>query len=193
MTDTYQFTKPSFQKSIPDTITVDTTSRRYISRSSGYFSFDSTAVDTTVVVIKPKSTLAATLLSVVIPGGGQIYNGSYWKIPIIYGLQGFFIYEWIQNNNSYKSFRAQLEDSLKVAGPPPWSSQEQYYISSLQGYRDAYRDQRDSYAWYMAGVAVLSILDAYIDAELSGFDISPSLGFAPDRSATVAISLVVKL
>lgn len=155
------------------------------SSSSGYLSFDSTTIDTSVVIVKQKSALTAILLSAVIPGGGQIYNGSYWKVPIIYGLQGFFVYEWIQNNNSYRSFRTQLQDSIN-ADPSSLS------IGQLQNYRDAYRDQRDSYAWYMAGVYVLSILDAYIDAELSGFDISPNLGFAPDGSTTAAISFRVK-
>jgi len=144
---------------------------------------DSTTVDTSVVIIKQKSALTSVLLSAVIPGGGQIYNGSYWKLPIIYGLQAFFVSQWIVNNNSYKYYRSQYDSSI-VASPPNGDI-------NLQSERDAYRDQRDSYAWYIAGVYALSILDAYIDAELSGFDVSPSLGFAPDGSAAGAISVSV--
>jgi hypothetical protein len=154
--------------------------------------FRESTADTTLVVIKQRSALAAALWSAVIPGGGQIYNRSYWKLPIIYGLQAFFIYEWISNNNTYKSFMNQYEDSLKTAGQPPWSSQEEYYLSVLQGARDGARDSRDSYAWYMAGVYALSVLDAYIDAELSGFDVSPGLGYAPDGSAGMGILVRVK-
>lgn len=175
-----------------DTMVVDTNADHSTVRISRSAVSDSTAADTSVVVIKQNSALTAVLLSAVVPGGGQIYNGSYWKVPIIYGLQAFFVYEWISNNKSYQSFRTQYEDSLKTAGPPPWSLQQQQYLSSLQGDRDSYHDQRDSYAWYIVGVYALSILDAYVDAELSGFDVSPSLGFAPNGSASAAISVRVK-
>jgi hypothetical protein len=181
VTNGYQFISPLKRHQITDTVFVDTVAHS----SSGYLSFDSTTADTSTVFIQQKSTLTAVLLSAVIPGGGQIYNGSYWKVPIIYGLQGFFVYEWIQNNNLYKSFRTQLEDTLRV-------NPKSDFIGTLQGIRDSYHDQRDSYAWYMAGVYVLSVLDAYIDAELSGFDVSPSLGFAPDGSATAAVSFRVR-
>ena len=155
--------------------------------------FDSsTIVDTSTVVIKQKSALEALLLSAVIPGGGQIYNRSYWKLPIIYGLQGFLVYEWISNNKTYQSFKKQYEDSLRTAGPPPWSYQEQYVLGVFQTDRDGARDQRDSYAWYIVGVYALTVLDAYIDAELSAFDVSPSLGFTPDGSTSAAILVRVK-
>jgi Family of unknown function (DUF5683) len=175
--------------SIFDTTVADTSTHRSIVTSPLYS--DSTIADTSVLIVKQKSALAAVLLSAVIPGGGQIYNGSYWKVPIIYGIQGFFIYEWISNNKTYQSFRTQYDnydDSLK-AGKPSYSSG---YLGQLQGFRDAYHDQRDSYAWYMAGVYALSVLDAYIDAELSGFDVSPSLGLAPDGSASAAICVKVR-
>ena len=45
------------------------------------YSNDTSTVDTNVVIVKQKSALTAVLLSTVIPGGGQIYNGSYWKVP----------------------------------------------------------------------------------------------------------------
>lgn len=146
---------------------------------------DTAAVDTSTAIIKQKSALTAVLLSVVIPGGGQIYNGSYWKVPIIYGLQAFFVTQWISNNKTYQSFRTQYDDSLKAGA-------NSYYLLQLQQDRDAFHDQRDSYAWYIAGVYVLSMLDAYVDAELSGFDVSPKLGVAPDGSASVAVSVRVK-
>jgi hypothetical protein len=141
--------------------------------------------DTSAVLIKQKSPLVAVLLSATIPGGGQIYNGSYWKVPIIYGLQAFFVSQWISNNKTYQSLRSQYSDSLRTGS-------NSGYLDQLQQYRDSYHDQRDSYAWYIAGVYLLSIIDAYVDAELSGFDVSSSLGFAPNGSAVAAISFKVK-
>lgn len=140
-----------------------------------------------------RSPLAAVLLSMVIPGGGQVYNGSYWKVPIIIGVQAFFVSQWISNNKLYQSYRSQFADSL-AAGPPYnlSSYQRQYNLSALQGTRDGYRDQRDSYAWYIAGAYLLSMLDAYVDAELSGFDVSPNLTSTPLNGATVAIAFRLK-
>ncbi len=147
--------------------------------------------DTASLVTNTKSPLMAVLLSAV-PGGGQIYNGSYWKVPIIWGVQAFFVTQWIYNNKQYRSYRSQFADSL-AAGPPfdQSTSQRQYYLVTLETIRDAYRDQRDSFAWYMAGVYVLSMVDAYVDAELSGFNVSPNLSATP-AGPTLTVTLSVK-
>lgn len=139
--------------------------------------------DTASVGLHQKSGLEAVLLSAAIPGGGQVYNGSYWKVPIIIGVQAFFVSQWISNNKTYQYYRSQYVASL-INFPPDGNI-------SLQQERDSYRDQRDSYAWYIAGVYMLSMLDAYVDAELSGFDVSPGLGAAP-AVASVAVSLRIK-
>lgn len=141
-----------------------------------------TTVDTSAIVVNQKSALTAVLLSAVLPGAGQIYNGSYWKVPIIIGVQAFFVSQWIANNKTYQSLLAQFADSVEAGVP---------LNSPLQNKRDSYHDQRDSYAWYIAGIYALSMLDAYVDAELSGFDVSPSLGVTPNGSASFAVSFRV--
>ncbi|MCL5268586.1 MAG: DUF5683 domain-containing protein [Bacteroidetes bacterium] len=141
------------------------------------------AVDTEAVRSKLKSPLIAVLLSAAIPGGGQIYNGSYWKVPIIIGAQAFFVSQWLSNNKSYEYYRTQYSNSISSSSP--------YGNLNLMGLRDSYRDQRDSYAWYMAGVYLLSMVDAYVDAELSGFEVSPNLSSTPAGTA-VALNLRVK-
>lgn len=135
-------------------------------------------VDTSTKPVNRKSPLAAVLLSL-LPAGGQIYNGSYWKVPIVWGVQGFFVYEWISSNKLYRAAQQQLSDSIaagetnQVAGPTSLS------LATLIDARNAALDQRDSYAWYIAGAYLLSMLDAYVDAELSGFDVSPNLSSTP--------------
>ena len=185
VTNIHQSINPVIPNCLPDTMVADSAVQHSIVPSSRDSSSNPTVVDTNIVMIRQKSALTAVLLSAVIPGGGQIYNGSYWKVPIIYGLEAFFVSQWISNNKSYQSLQTQWENSLKANA----SSDT---LAQLQVNRDAYHDQRDSYAWYMAGVYALSVLDAYIDAELSGFDVSPSLGFAPDGSASAAILVRVK-
>ena len=151
------------------------------------YSFDSIeaktsqATDTTVVKVHQRSPLIAVLLSAVIPGGGQVYNKSYWKLPIIIGTQGFFVSQWISNNKTYEQYRSSYSNSITTSNP--LGNQQ------LKLLRDSYRDQRDSYAWYIAGVYLLSMLDAYVDAELSGFDISPNLSMTSTSGAALALRL----
>ncbi len=139
--------------------------------------------DTVMVKSKLRSPLVAVLLSAAIPGGGQVYNGSYWKVPIIIGAQAYFVSQWLSNNKSYEYYRTQYAQSISVY--PPLGN------TNLQGLRDAYRDQRDSFAWYMAGVYLLSMVDAYVDAELSGFEVSPDLSSTPSGT-TVAVAFRLK-
>lgn len=124
-----------------------------------------------------KSPLAAVLFSI-IPGGGQIYNGSYWKVPIVWGVQAYFVYEWIINDKAYLAAQHELSDSI-AAGTPysaPQSAPPSYRsVGALIERRNNDLGQRDSYAWYIAGAYLLSMLDAYVDAELSGFNVSTNL------------------
>ncbi len=139
--------------------------------------------DTAAVNPKLKSPLIAVLLSAAVPGGGQVYNGSYWKVPIILGAQVYFVTQWLSNNKSYEYYRTQYTNSISTY-PPNGNL-------NLMSLRDAYRDQRDSFAWYMAGVYLLSMVDAYVDAELSGFEVSPNLSSTPAGTA-VALNFRVR-
>jgi hypothetical protein len=59
--------------------------------------------DTTFVM--QKSPWGAVLRSAIIPGLGQIYNESYWKAPVIWGISAWLVYNWIDNNKDYKTYR----------------------------------------------------------------------------------------
>jgi hypothetical protein len=107
-----------------------------------------------------KSPWGAVARSALIPGWGQFYNESYWKIPIIWGLAGWFIYEWIQNNDLYKS-----NGDLYI------QTGDEFY----RAYRDFYRDQRDNYTIYLAIVYLLNLIDAYVDAHLFDFTIDEGI------------------
>jgi hypothetical protein len=132
-----------------------------------------------------KSPLLAVALSLAVPGGGQIYNGSYWKAPIVLGLQAFFVSEWISNNKTYKYYQQQYQNSI-LSMPP-------YGNPYIKAQRDAWRDQRDSYSWYIAVTAVLSVVDAYVDAQLSEFDVSNTLSInILPRSESMAVTLQMK-
>ncbi len=136
---------------------------------------DSTKSDSNITVIKKdsvkkvnafrmkKSPLVATLLSMALPGAGQLYNQSYWKVPIIAGLVGYFGYEYFHYNSIYKDYRDQYAASQQQF-PPEGND-------NLKALREFYRNQRDDFVWYFLIVYVINIADAYVDAHLFDFDV----------------------
>jgi len=115
-----------------------------------------------------KSSLKAVGLSAILPGAGQVYTEQYWKVPVILGLGGYWVYEWSRNNDRYHEFRDLYAASI-VTTPPQGDGR---YLSL----REFYRDQRDSFTWYLGALYLLNVVDAFVGAELYDFDVSPDLG-----------------
>jgi hypothetical protein len=111
-----------------------------------------------------KSTGLAMLLSAVLPGAGQVYNESYWKAPLVLGLGVYFAAEFIRNNRYADDYR-----QLYLASPGDPNA------AAYKGLREDYKNLRDANAWYFVILYVLNIVDAYVDASLYGFDVSPTL------------------
>ncbi len=114
-----------------------------------------------------KSPTMAMLYSALLPGAGQFYNESYWKIPIILGLAAYWGYEWNDLNKNYRNYKKLYSESL-VLFPP--SGNYQYKVI-----RDFYRTERDKFAWYLGILYFANILDAYVDANLFEFDVGDDL------------------
>ena len=129
----------------------------------------------------------ALWLALVIPGGGQIYNRKYWKLPIIYG--GFMgcIYAMSWNNSQYVDYSKAYHD-LTDNDPATQSYNEflhlgtqirdqdkKHYEDIFKKRKDKFRRWRDLSFFVLLGVYALSVIDAYVDAELSNFDISKDL------------------
>lgn len=129
----------------------------------------------------------ALWLALVIPGGGQIYNRKYWKLPLIYG--GFIgcLYAMNWNNSQYKDYaQAYLDLSDYDPGTNSYNkflhlgvqiteSNEARYKEIFKKRKDKFRRWRDLSFFVLCGVYALSVIDAYVDAELSVFDISKDL------------------
>ena len=129
----------------------------------------------------------ALWLALVIPGGGQIYNRKYWKLPIVYG--GFLgcIYALTWNNMMYKDYSQAYLDIMD--DDPTTASYEKFlhlgrqiddsnrerYKTIFKSRKDKYRRWRDMSLFVMVGIYALAVIDAYVDAELSVFDISRDL------------------
>ena len=129
----------------------------------------------------------AMWLALVIPGGGQIYNRKYWKLPIVYG--GFIgcIYAMSWNNMMYRDYQQAyldiMDDDPGTAsynkflhlGRTIDSTNEERYKQLFKSRKDKYRRWRDLSFFVMVGIYAVSVIDAYVDAELSEFDISKDL------------------
>lgn len=128
----------------------------------------------------------ALWLSLVLPGAGQIYNKKYWKLPIIYG--GFIgcTYALLWNQQMYKDYsRAYIDimdDDPNTASynkmlPLGYdiTGKEEQFKNIFRHKKDYYRKYRDLSIFAFVGVYLISVVDAYIDAQLSTFDISRDL------------------
>ena len=129
----------------------------------------------------------ATWLALAFPGAGQIYNRKYWKLPIVYGGFVGCAYALNWNNKMYKDYsQAYLdimdddpntksyEDFLPLNSSI--SGQEERFKEIFRKRKDLYRRQRDLSIFCFIGVYLLSVIDAYVDAELSDFDITKDIG-----------------
>lgn len=129
----------------------------------------------------------AMWLAIVLPGAGQIYNRKYWKLPIVYGGFVGCAYAMRWNNQMYRDYSQAYLDIMD--DDPNTQSYNQFLHlgakiddSNLQRYqtlfkkrKDKFRRWRDLSFFCLVGVYALSIVDAYVDASLSEFDISKDL------------------
>lgn len=124
----------------------------------------------------------ATALSTIFPGAGQVYNKSYWRVPIVLGGLASTIYTIDWNNRGYQRFKTAY--SLRVdydknpQNYPNGAADEfrgAYSATFLKNLKDSYRRNRDLCIILTAGVYLLQILDAHVDAHLQDYDISDDL------------------
>lgn len=136
-------------------------------------------------VKKEHSAKKAGYLSL-LPGAGQIYNGKWWKVPIIYAGFGGFGYLAYRNYSDYRTYltaykikTGNLEDgvtpselSVQLAG--------YYQASQLQSYKESFRRDFELYCIIMAAWYGLNIVDAIVDGHLYTYDIDDDLSFTID-------------
>ena len=129
----------------------------------------------------------ALWLSALCPGLGQIYNRRYWKLPIVVGAFVGLSYGASWNNRMYKDYsrgyRDVMDDDPDTRSymdffPPTVSESDldkAWLQKVMKNKRDYYRRYREICVISMVGVYLINIVDAYVDASLAHFDISPDL------------------
>ena len=129
----------------------------------------------------------ALWLALVIPGGGQIYNRKYWKLPIVYGGFVGCVYAMTWNNMMYHDYS---QAYLDIMDSDPTTASYNKFLhlgrqineSNIERYKQVFKSRKDKYRRWrdlsffcLIGVYAVSVIDAYVDAELSAFDISKDL------------------
>ena len=129
----------------------------------------------------------ALWMSALCPGLGQIYNRRYWKLPIVVGAFVGLTYGASWNNRMYKDYsrgyRDVMDDDPDTRSYmdffPPTVKESDLDVAWLQkvmkNKRNYYRRYREICVIAMVGVYLINIVDAYVDASLAHFDISPDL------------------
>lgn len=129
----------------------------------------------------------AMWMALVLPGAGQIYNRKYWKLPIIYGGFVGCAYAITWNNQMYHDYSQAYLDIMD--DDPNTQSYNQFLhlgatidASNIDRYKEIFRKRKDKFrrwrdmgVFVMIGVYAFSVIDAYVDASLSEFDISDDL------------------
>lgn len=145
------------------------------------------------------------VLMALVPGLGQIYNRKFWKLPIVYGGLMGCMYAITWNNRNYQDYSTAYKDIMLDAeepnrpveefhtswqdflgvgyDPKEWVSNTNFQ-TQLKNRKDYYRRYRDLSIIITVGVYALSIIDAYVDAQLFDFDISPDLSMHWEPTVT---------
>ena len=149
----------------------------------------------TLKTVRPKRNWAtwrpsakrAMWLAIVLPGAGQIYNRKYWKLPFVYGGFVGCAYAMRWNNQMFRDYsqaymdimdddpNTQSYNQFLHLGAKIDSSNLQRYQRLFKNRKDKFRRWRDLSFFCLVGVYAISIIDAYVDASLSEFDISKDL------------------
>lgn len=137
----------------------------------------------------------AVWLGAICPGAGQIYNRSYWKLPIVYGAFmgcGYAINMMQNRYSGYKNAYLDLYNDVQdgtVSEDPSKSyiavlpngytlsnvGGANNWMNTLKNRQNIYRRYRDYSILATVVVYALSMIDAYVDAQLFDYDISPDL------------------
>lgn len=132
-------------------------------------------------VYNPLSPSKAAFYSAIFPGGGQIYNKKYWKVPIVWAALGTSTYVYLDNNTQYKRYRSAykqrrngFQDEFTLD-----DGTELISLTGLERAQKTLRGNRDLSIMSIVLIYVLQIVEASVNAHLLQFDASDDLTVNP--------------
>ena len=157
---------------------------------------------------KPHSPHKATIMAMILPGSAQIYNGQWWKVPILYGGIGATVYGLSWNSKYYNKYKkaflgytnylTEKQENPDVAYPTdnPWdklmiagssaidftSSQQQRFKDQLKNKKNYYKRNRDLLYIVSAGIYLVQIIDATVFAHFYDYEINDDLSMRVEPS-----------
>jgi hypothetical protein len=128
------------------------------------------------VLEKRHSPTKATLMSMCLPGLGQIYNKKYWKVPIIYAGIGVFTYLIVFNTNYYLTYKSAYIESFNGDSTGNYSDiVKKLSLDQILSAREYYRRNLEITIIFTTIWYILNIVDAAVDANLFTYDIKNDL------------------
>ncbi len=140
--------------------------------------------------LRQHSPKKATIMSACLPGLGQVYNGKWWKVPIVYAGLGGFGYMAYDNYTNYRLYLLayRLEtgnlNEGEVASEAARLLSERYSENQLQAYKESYQHNFELYSLISVAWYALNIVDALVDGHLYSYDISDDLSLYIDPNMT---------
>lgn len=134
---------------------------------------------------EPYNALApakAAFYSAILPGLGQAYNGSYWKIPIAYGGLATGIYYYLDNDKQYSKYRDAYKNRIAGREDQFNGKDERVFVSTdgLIRAQEVYQKNKEISLLVTVGVYILNIIDANVEAHLRQFNVDEDLTLQPN-------------
>ncbi|HUH26341.1 MAG TPA: DUF5683 domain-containing protein [Flavobacterium sp.] len=129
--------------------------------------------------LDPLTPSKAAFYSAIVPGLGQAYNRSYWKIPLVYAGIGTSVYFYIDNQKQYNKARDEYKLRLRGINKTDTPKIGSYTADQLLVVQKRLQKNRDLSLFITLGFYVLNIVDANVDAHLQQFNVDDDLSFKP--------------
>lgn len=120
----------------------------------------------------------AALYSLVLPGAGQFYNGRWWKVPLVYGMEGFAVWYYFDNRKLYNRWNRCYLSFIEADARANCGSISQR--NDAYELRNRARSLKERAFLFMIGAHLFQTLEAFIDRHLIDFDVDENLSLQQD-------------
>ena len=148
---------------------------------------DVVAQDTSYVeTYLPLKPAKVAFYSAILPGLGQAYNKDYWKVPIVYAALGTGVGVAIYNHKEFQRYRtaykdriAGRDDEFTIRDDEGTIVNQVFTNDNLIDAQDFFRRRKELAILVTAGLYVLQIIEANVDAHLSQYNVDERLSLNP--------------